>query len=414
MREDSPIGPVRAIDLAHRFEIAGVRHHGFVAGERVRRAQREHAMGSGRNRGDFGKRALKLDRDFDIGCTIAGDRSEEIVEQIADVQIGQPDALACRFARPGFVEHRDHHAHAGSQHRDRRSGIVDCGRQCPAGDFREHDQAEPRIMVELAMMIEGEGTADLAIACLVASIQPGDRAARADERAGHHLYVDDAVEARGDLVERGQIDMGDVARLVGKQCAAAVGRVGSRRHDAHGIAGSIDRAGRHLLDPVDRVADPPEVRQMLDPAQQSDDDDRDDQDRADEQDEAARFAIESGRERADADDREEEGADEGGKRVLRGRILDQQLGRARSDAVCGGREGRHHCSEREGRHRQHRRGKDAEDIVDRVRADLGADIVGDIGRDERGEQRETDRSQRKICRPEPDPAKQQADHPFPA
>ena len=153
---------------------------------------------------------------------------------------------------------------------------------------------------------------------------------------------------------------------------------------------------------------------MVDPAQQRHHDQDDDAGRDDEENHAAGAAIGAGAQRDDADEAVEEGADERRQHVLGGRILHHQAGRARRDVAGRGRIGRHHRAQRERGDRQHARRDDAEDVVDRVGADLGRQVAGDVGRQHDRRQRGGDRQDREQAGAKPHPPGDLRDRPQPA
>lgn len=81
----------------------------------------------------------------------------------------------------------------------------------------------------------------------------------------------------------------------------------------------LECVGGSLFNPIRGFAEATEAGEIVDPAQQGDD----------EQHDSSAFTIDAGAERDDADHAEQERADEGSQHVLRGGILYQQLGGAR-------------------------------------------------------------------------------------
>ena len=196
---------------------------------------------------------------------------------------------------------------------------------------------------------------------------------RANEAAWQHGDIGTRVLAQA-LREGGYVYMLDIAdRFAGHRGTGHLDRVerGRQRPAAEpGIFQALGhRLGDRALDAVDRLADAAELGEIVDPPDERHDDEDDDQQRRGKQDHATLLAVEAGRERYDADQAEQERAEEGAKRVLGGRVLDQQLRGTRRGV--GGRcpVGGHHHGEREGRHRQHAGGEDREDAVDGVRPD---------------------------------------------
>ena len=145
--------------------------------------------------------------------------------------------------------------------------------------------------------------------------------------------------------------------------------------------------------------------QVVDPAQERDDDQRDHADGYDEQHHAPACAIGAGLQDDDADDAEQERADEGREHVLGDRVFPQEPCGAWRDSVRGRAIGRGHHIERECGHRQHARGDDGENAVDCVGADVPGQLPGDVILGHRGEHRRSDAEHADQRRPEPQAAR---------
>ena len=167
------------------------------------------------------------------------------------------------------------------------------------------------------------------------------------------------------------------------------------------------------LHPLDRLQHAPEVRQVLDPAQQGEDDEGDHSERADEQDHPALLAVGVCRQGADAHDGEQERPDEGGQRILCCGVFDQEPRGARGDGAGGACVSRDHRCDRKCRHREHAGGEDLQDVVDRLGTDAGADLIGNVGRKPRGQQRQHDSQEREQGRAKPNAADDPPHDPLP-
>jgi hypothetical protein len=173
------------------------------------------------------------------------------------------------------------------------------------------------------------------------------------------------------------------------------------------------RPPRRLLHPLDGLQHPPEIGKVLDPSQQGEDDEGDDADSPHKQDDASLGPIGAGRKGAKAHNGEQKRPDEGGERVLRRRIFDQEACGAGRDGARRSGVGGHHGAHREGGDREHAGGEDFQDVVDRIRADLRAEVIRHERRQDARQQRQRHRKGREQSGPEPDAAPGQAQKPFP-
>lgn len=170
----------------------------------------------------------------------------------------------------------------------------------------------------------------------------------------------------------------------------------------------LDRAIGHA---VDRIVNPAQCPQRIDPAQQRYHDDQDHSDGDTEQNHTAGITIDAGFQHDDADQAEHERAQKRGQNVLAGAVLDQQADRARRAVTARRRIGRRQDRQRKRGHRQHGRDQYLQQGIHRFRSDLGGQI-GRQGEFQEISRQRGDRPQQGIGgHPHANPAHQPVDFP---